>query len=62
MDEVGSVVAAQGGVIVLQQFDDGVPTVARVVDHVVATHVHVELHPVHLLWQIQDICREESKT
>lgn len=62
MDEVGSVVAAQGCVIVLQQFDDRVPTLACVVDHVVATHVHVELHPVHLLWQIQDICREETKT
>lgn len=59
VDEAGSVVAGQGCVIVLQQFDNGVPTLACVVDHVVAAHVHIELHPVHLLRQVQDICMEE---
>ncbi|KAG7221275.1 hypothetical protein INR49_017340, partial [Caranx melampygus] len=59
VDEAGAVVAAQGSVVVLQQFDNGVPSIARVVDHVVTAHVHIELHPVHLLWQVQDVCMEE---
>ena len=59
LDEAGSVVAGQSRVVVVQQSDDGVPPLACIVDHVVATHVHVELHPLHLLWQIQDICMEE---
>lgn len=60
VDEAGAVVAAQGSVVVLQQFDNWVPPVAGVVNHVVAAHVHVELHPVHLLWQVQDVCMEEG--
>ena len=59
LDEAGPVVAGQRRVVVLQHFDDGVPALACVVHHVVATHVHVELHPVHLLRQVQDVCREE---
>lgn len=60
VDEAGAVVAAQGGVVVLQQVDEGVPAVTCVVHHVVAAHVHVELHPVRLLRQVQDICMEEE--
>lgn len=58
VDEAGPVVAGQHRVVVLQQVDDGVPAVALVVDHVVATHVHVELHPVHLLREVEDVCTE----
>ena len=60
VDEAGAVVAAQGRVVVVQQFDDGVPPLACVVHHVVAAHVHVELHPVRLFRQVQDICMEEE--
>lgn len=58
VDEAGSVVAAQCRVIVLQQLRDGVPALACVVHQVVATHVHVELDPVHLLRQVQDVCKD----
>lgn len=61
MDEACAVIAGQGCVVVLQQFDNGVPPLACVVDHVVATHVHIELHPLHLLRQVQDICMEYGK-
>lgn len=61
MDEAGSVVAAQRCVIVPQQFSDRVPPLACVVHHVVAAHVHVELDPVHLLRQVQDVCVEGEK-
>lgn len=61
VDEAGSVVAAQRCVIVLQQFSDGVPALACVVHHVVAAHVHVELDPVHLCWQVQDVCKSGAK-
>lgn len=61
VDEAGSVVAAQRRVIVMQQSGDGVPPLACVVHHVVAAHVHVELDPVHLLRQVQDVCAERSK-
>ena len=60
VDEAGAVVAAQGSVIVLQQFGNGVPPLTSVVDHVVAAHVHIELHPVHLLWQAEFVCMEEE--
>lgn len=56
VDEAGAVVAGQRRVVVLQQSNDGVPALACIVDHVVAAHVHVELHPVHLFRQVQDIC------
>lgn len=55
LDEAGSVVARQGCVVVLQHFNNGVPAIACIMDHVVATHVHIELHPGRLLWQVQDI-------
>lgn len=55
VDQAGAVVAAQGCVVVMQQGDDGVPALGAIVDHVVAAHVDVELHPVHLLWQVQHI-------
>lgn len=55
MDQAGPVVATQGCVVVMQQGDDGVPAPTAIVDHVVAAHVDVELHPVHLLWQVQDV-------
>lgn len=61
VNEAGSVVTAQRRVIVLQQSDDGVPPLVCVVHHVVAIHVHVELDPVHLLGQIQDVCVEGAK-
>lgn len=61
VDEAGSVVAAQRRVIVMQQFSDGIPPLACVVHHVVAAHVHVELDPVHLLRQVQDVCVEGEK-
>lgn len=60
MDEAGSVVAGQRCVVVLQQFDNGVPPLAGIVDNVVAAHVHIELHPVRLLWEVKDICVEEK--
>lgn len=60
LDEAGTVVAGQGCVVVLQHFDNGVPPLACIVDHVVAAHVHVELHPIHLLWQVQDVCMLEE--
>lgn len=60
--EAGSVVAAQRRVIVLQQSGDGVPPLACVVHHVVAAHVHVELDPVHLLRQVQDVCAERRES
>lgn len=50
VDEAGTVIAAESCVVVLQQFDNRVPPLAFVVDHVVAAHVHIELHPVYLLW------------
>lgn len=56
VDEAGPVVAGQHRVVVPQQVDDGPPAAARVVDHVVAAHVHVELHPVHLPREVEDVC------
>lgn len=61
MDEAGAIVAGQGCVVVLKQFDDGVPPLACIVHHVVATHVHIQLHPIHLLWEVQNICMEEEE-
>lgn len=58
VDEAGPVVAGQYRVVVLQQFDDGVPAVALIVHHVVAAHIHVELHPVHLPREVKDVCAE----
>lgn len=55
VDEVGTVITAQGCVTVLQQLDNRVPPLACIMNHVVTTHVHVELHPVYLFWQEQDI-------
>lgn len=61
VDEAGPVVAGQHRVVAVQQVDDGVPAAALVVDHVVAAHVHVELHPVHLLGEVQDACAETDR-
>lgn len=61
VDEAGAVVAGQHRVVVPQQIDDGVPAIARVVDHVVAAHVHVELDPVHLLREVKHICTETDE-
>lgn len=55
LDEAGSVVARQGRVVVLQHFNNGAPALACVMDHVVTTHVHVELHPGRLRRQVQHI-------
>lgn len=55
VDEVGTVITAQRCVTVLQQLDNRVPPLACIMNHVVTTHVHVELHPVYLFWQEQDI-------
>lgn len=60
VDEAGSVITAQRCVIVPQKVSDGVPALACVVHHVVAAHVHVELDPVHLCRQVQDVCKEEE--
>lgn len=62
MDEAGAVVAGQRRVVVLQQSVDRAPPIAYcVVDHVVTGHVYVKLHPVHLLWQVQDIYMDERE-
>ncbi len=60
LDEAGAIIAAQGCVVVLQQFDNGVPPVTCVVDHVVAAHVNIELNPVYFLRQVQNVCMDEE--
>lgn len=60
LNEAGAVVAGQSCVVILQHFDDGVPALACVVDHVVSTHVHIKFHPVHFLWQVQNVCVEKE--
>lgn len=60
MNQVCSVLVTEDGVVLIQQFNNVIPSIPFIVYNVIAIHVHIEFYPVHIFLQFYGVWEQEN--